>query len=80
MCPESIADNWQERQQLFSTIKHEILHALVRPACVCACMPTVSHKYEKSKARWNSIIFRKSTFSIYLISYATLFSIAFLTI
>ena len=30
ICPESIADSWQERQQLLSTMKHEILHALVK--------------------------------------------------
>ncbi|KAL8570983.1 hypothetical protein ACOMHN_037843 [Nucella lapillus] len=28
ICPQSISDSWQERQQLRSTMKHEILHAL----------------------------------------------------
>ncbi|XP_076455819.1 leishmanolysin-like peptidase [Babylonia areolata] len=28
ICPHSISDSWQERQQLRSTMKHEILHAL----------------------------------------------------
>ncbi|KAK7092948.1 leishmanolysin-like peptidase [Littorina saxatilis] len=28
ICPQSISDSWQERQQLLSTMKHEILHAL----------------------------------------------------
>lgn len=28
VCPQSIAESWQERQQLLSTMKHEILHAL----------------------------------------------------